>query len=159
MKKIVLILSIITISFSGFAGVTGTSNDSASDKIFKRLKENFSESFSMSFSKNMIDFFDMDLDFNGKEKLVTGDFHKGNMTVFKDVKSIELFLKPFQLEKYELIENDDINVNTDEDEDTNEAYLYVNRKGSNVSEAHFIVVGEESVTVISVFGDIKVKNK
>ncbi|MBL4710161.1 MAG: DUF4252 domain-containing protein [Flavobacteriales bacterium] len=156
MKKIALILSMIIISSSAFSIA---SNDSASDKVFKRLKANNTESFSMSLSKSMIDFFDMDLDFNGKEKLITGDFHRGNMMIFKEVKSTNTFLNAFKIEKYELIQNDDIEINLSDDEGDSEAYLYVNRKGSNVSEAHFIIVGDESVTVLSVFGDIKVKNK
>jgi hypothetical protein len=110
----------------------------------------------MSLSKNMIDFFDMDLDFNGKEKLITGDFHEGSMLLLEDVTSVESITSIFTSEKYELVEDVEEEINTED----GEVYLYIKRNGKNISEAHFVFVNdEEKVTVLSVLGDIKVKNK
>ena len=149
MKKLTSL--IIVSAFSVSIAFAGLGNES----LFTKLKANHTESFSMSLSKNIIDFFDMDLDFNGKEKLVTGDFHEGKLVVFKDVIAVESITKIFAAEKYELIENKEESMNAEDDE----VYLYVMRKGTTISEAHFVVASDEGkVTVLSVLGDIKVIN-
>lgn len=126
------------------------------ENLYNKLKANHTESFSMSLSKNMIDFFDMDLDFNGKEKLITGDFHEGKILVFKDVESVQTIVKIFEAEKYEVVEDKEDKMNADD----GEVFLYIKRNGKNISEAHFVIVNDEGkVTVLSVLGDIKVKNK
>ena len=77
MKKYSLIVIALIFSLS----VSASKGDS--EKIYKKLKSE-SDAFSMSFSKEMIDFFDMDIDFNGKEKWVSGDFAEGKMMVIKE---------------------------------------------------------------------------
>ena len=149
MKKLALIICSVLLTFSAMA-IQGDS-----DKIYQKLKSNNKETFSMSLSKNMIDFFDMDLDFNGKEKLITGDFHEGKMLVLEEVKSVATIRSTFESNDYELVESDEDEVNIED----GEAYLYINRKGATVSEAHFVIVSEDKVTILSVYGDIKVKNK
>ncbi|MFT6166687.1 MAG: hypothetical protein ACJAV5_001067 [Vicingaceae bacterium] len=150
MKKLTSLILISALSIS--ISMAGEGNE----KLYTKLKANHTETFSMSLSKSMIDFFDMDLDFNGKEKLITGDFHEGKMIVLEDVNSVESITKIFTSEKYELIEDEEENMNAD----NGEVFLYVMRNGKNVSEAHFLVVNEDGkVTVLSVLGDIKIKNK
>lgn len=148
MKKFNLLLIISTLSIS--MAMAGQGNEN----LYSKLKSTYTESFSMSLSKDMIDFFDMDLDFNGKEKLITGDFHEGKMIVFKDVPSEKSITSIFNSEKYELVKDEDDELNAD-----GNAYLYIKRNGATVSEAHFVVINEEKVTVLSVYGDIIVKNK
>ena len=126
------------------------------ENLYTKLKANHTESFSMSLSKDMIDFFDMDLDFNGKEKLITGDFHEGRLLVLKDVQSTTSITSIFNSEKYELIEDKEEKMNSD----NGEVYLYIKRNGKNVSEAHFFVMNDEGkVTVLPVIGNMQVKNK
>lgn len=150
MKKITSL--ILTTALSMTIAVAGEGNE----KLYSKLKANLTESFSMSLSKNMIDFFDMDLDFNGKEKLIAGDFHEGKIIVFKDVVSTKNILTIFESENYLRIKDEENTINTDD----SEAYLYIKRNGKDVSEAHFILVSDEGkVTVLSILGDIKVKNK
>ncbi len=104
----------------------------------------------------MIDFFDMDLDFNGKEKLITGVFHEGKLVVLKYVIAVESITKIFAAEKYELIEDKEEKMNAEDEE----VYLYVKRKDATITEAHFVIANdEEKVTVLLVLGDIKVKIK
>ncbi len=150
MKKITSL--ILTTALSMTIAVAGEGYE----KLYSKLKANHTETFSMSLSKNMIDFFDMDLDFNGKEKLITGDFLEGKMIVFKDVVSTKNILTIFESENYVRIEDKEDTIKTDD----GEAYLYIKRNGKDVSEAHFILVNDEGkVTILSVLGDIKVKNK
>ena len=150
MKKITSL--ILTTALSMTIAVAGERNE----KLYSKLKANLTESFSMSLSKNMIDFFDMDLDFNGKEKLIAGDFHEGKIIVFKDVVSTKNILTIFESENYLRIKDEENTINTDD----SEAYLYIKRNGKDVSEAHFVLVSDEGkVTVLSILGDIKVKNK
>jgi hypothetical protein len=150
MKKIASLILLSTLSIGILMANEGN------ERLYTKLKANHTESFSMSLSKNMIDFFDMDLDFNGKEKLITGDFHEGSMLLLEDVTSVESITSIFTSEKYELVEDVEEEINTED----GEVYLYIKRNGKNISEAHFVFVNdEEKVTVLSVLGDIKVKNK
>ena len=145
MKKLLSLLSVFVLCFS-------LSAYSGGEDIYKKLKASSKETFSMSLSKKMIDFFDMDFDFNGKEKLITGDFHEGKMIVLEEVTSLKKIQSLFEQEEYELLKDEE------EDEDV---YLFISRKGNNVSEAHFVLSDkeEDKVTIVSIFGDIKVKNK
>ena len=149
MKISILITSILFSISSCFA------SSSDIDKVYTKLKQK-EEVFSMSLSKDITDFFDMDVDYNGKEKWITGDFTKGNMLVVKTPGTAEEIKRMFLDENYKLVEiEDDIKKDMDEDE----VFLFVDHKGPNVSEAHFVVMGEENLVVLTVYGDIKVKNK
>ena len=86
-----------------------------------------------------------------------GDFHEGRMLVIDELESSKEITRLFKNEKYRLVEFEDDDDR--KDEDTDEAFLFVNGNGNRVSEAHFVVVNENSVVVVSVLGDIKVKNK
>ena len=149
MKKIFLILfiSIQTMAFSSPDGAT---------RIYNLLDERY-DAFSLSLSKEMIDFFDLDLDMNGKEKMVTGDFTKGKMmTLSSDEVKAKTICTLFSDEKYEMI---DIEDEMDEEDSNSEVYLFIERKGKNISQAHFIVENEENIILLSIYGDMQVKNK
>tara|TARA_B110000503_G_scaffold114978_1_gene172989 strand:+ start:38 stop:484 length:447 start_codon:yes stop_codon:yes gene_type:complete len=148
MKKLTTLILISAISIT----MAGEGNEN----LYTKLKANHTETFSMSLSKSMIDFFDMDLDFNGKEKLITGDFHEGKLMVLEDVIAVESITKIFAAEKYELIEDEEEKMNAE----NGEVFLYIMRKGATISEAHFVIANDEGkITILSVLGDIKVKNK
>jgi hypothetical protein len=148
MKKITLILLTAFISLQLMASIGGGSN-----KIYEQLKSQ-NDCFSLSLSKEMIDAFDIDLDLNGKEKWVTGDFKEGRFLVINDYKNGSNVKKMFQKEGYELINLDDANVESD-----NEIYLLVSRNGKKVSEAHFIVTNDDNTVLLSIYGDMKVEKK
>ncbi len=150
MKKLTSLIIISALSMT--IAMAGEGNET----LYAKLKANHTESFSMSLSKSMIDFFDMDIDFNGKEKLITGDFYEGKIVMFENVKSIQSIINIFDSEKYEIIEDEESKLKAD----IGEVFLYVKRNGKNISEAHFVIVNDEGkVTVLSVLGDIKIKNK
>ena len=150
MKKLTTLILISAIS------ITITMAGEGNENLYTKLKANHTETFSMSLSKSMIDFFDMDLDFNGKEKLITGDFHEGKLMVLEDVIAVESITKIFAAEKYELIEDEEEKMNAE----NGEVFLYIMRKGATISEAHFVIANDEGkITILSVLGDIKVKNK
>ena len=144
-----LFLGIIISSFSVFA-----SGDEA-EKIYKALKESQHEVFSMSLAKEMVDFFDMDIDFNGNEQVITGDFAEGKLMILDKGLHPKEVLQLFKKANYDTIELED----DEEDPEDSEIYLFVKRKGKNVSEAHFVIDEEEKTIVFSVFGDIQVNKK
>jgi hypothetical protein len=149
MKKYSLMIIALVISTSIFA------SKGDSEKIYKTIKEG-TDAFSLSLSKDMIDFFDMDIDFNGKEKWITGDFAEGRMTIIKEDFNCSDIKKMFAHEGFELIDLEDqekIEIEGDE------VYLYVSRIGNNANEAHFIIQGEEKVVLFSIYGDMKVSTK
>jgi hypothetical protein len=148
MKKIALILITALASVQLMA-----SEGSKSNKIFESLKSE-NDCFSMSLSKEIIDAFDIDLDLDGKEKWITGDFKEGRFLVINDYINGSNVKKMFQKEGYELIDMEDANVESD-----NEIYLLVSRVGKNISEAHFIVTSEDSTVLLSIFGKMKVEKK
>ena len=147
--KIYSLIITALISFSAMAG------NGDSEKIYKILKSE-TDVFSMSLSKTMIDFFDMDVDFKGTEKWITGDFEEGRMMVIKEKFTGSDIQKIFKTEGFELID-------LEEDEDINlengEVHLYVTRKKDKVSEAHFIIEGDEKIVLFSIYGDMKVSEK
>ena len=149
MKRHTLLLLAIIISASAFAA------KGDADKIYKKLKSE-TDAFSMSFSKDMIDFFDMDIDFNGKEKWITGDFSEGRMLVVKETYSGSDIRKMFQEEGFELIEIDDeAEINSKQ----GSVNLFVSRNGSKVSEAHFVIENEDKTVLFSVYGAMKVSKQ
>ncbi len=148
MKKIILTIGISILSTVLMAG-----NDKSA-KIYSQLKDG-DETFSMSLSKTMVDFFDLDLDLNGKERWITGDFNSGKLLVLKNKHSGEGIKKMFLKEGFELI---DVEEENDKDED-GEVYLLVSRDRKVIREAHFIAAEDEKVVLFSVFGKIKVSKK
>ena len=72
-----------------------------SDKIYSELKANH-DCFSMSLSKEMIDAFDIDIDLDGKQKWITGDFLEGRFLVISDIKKASDIKKSFLKEGYQL---------------------------------------------------------
>jgi len=147
MKKVTSIILLLFIS------VVVVAVNPNGDKILQKIKSENKETFSISFSKNMIDFFDMDVDFNGKEKLITGDFKEANMLVLEKEYSTKEIRNVFEKEKYKLV------ISETEEENSDNVYLYVDRNGNKVSEAHFLVEDEDSIIIVTVYGDINVKNK
>jgi len=151
MKRIsTIILAVFISSISAIA-----SGDEA-EKIYTTLKESQHEVFSMSLAKEMVDFFDMDIDFNGNEQVITGDFSEGKLMILDKGMQLSEVLKLFQKANYKLVEleNDDKN-----DEVGSEIFLYVKGQDKNIKEAHFIIDEEEKTIVFSVFGDIQVNIK
>lgn len=132
------------------------SPDGAS-RIYSLLDEKY-DAFSLSLSKEMIDFFDLDIDMNGKEKWVTGDFTKGKMmTISSEEVKAKTICTLFSDEKYEMVDIED--ELEKEDSDSDEVYLFIQRKGKNISQAHFIVESDENVILLSIYGNMQVKNK
>lgn len=147
MKKILLLVlgsSFILMSFAELEG---------SDKIYRYLEDKHN-AFSMSLSKEMTDFFDMDIDFNGKEKWITGDFKKGKLLFSKNFRDSGPIKKMFQEEGYEYI-----NLEDQDDTGKGKVYLFVRRKGQIALEAHFVIEEDEQLILLSIFGQMKVQGK
>ncbi len=151
MKKISLIICTVFLSLSVFAG-----NDKV-DAIYSKIKGE-SDAFSISLSKDMIDFFDLDIDVNGKDKLITGDFSKGKMMVLSQSGSGEKAMSLFLKEGYDLIDFEEEYESESGDND-GEVYLLVKRNGKTIKEAHFIVAEDEKLILLSIFGDMQVSDQ
>lgn len=147
--KIVNLILVFT-----FLSATAFAETDRIERVYSELKKK-NEVFSMSLSKDISDFFNMDADFKGREKLITGDFKKGSMLIVENIGDGETVKKLFLREKYHWIEAEE----EDKDDDDGEAYLFVDNKGPKVNEVHLVFVGDEKTVVLTIFGDIEVKNK
>jgi hypothetical protein len=125
------------------------------DKIYRFLEKN-GNSFSMSLSKKVLDAFDFDVDLNGKEKYLKGDFSRGRMLVVSEKKDAKMLLGLFKEEGYQLIDLKEFN---EEEKENEEVYMLTDRKGEKVSEIHFVVDGDDSLVLLSIYGDMKLASK
>ena len=127
-----------------------------SDKIYSELKANH-DCFSMSLSKEMIDAFDIDIDLDGKQKWITGDFLEGRFLVISDIKKASDIKKSFLKEGYQEV---DLEEEVDEFESSNEeTYLMITKSGNVVKEAHFIVRTDDNTILLSIYGNLNVKKQ
>lgn len=150
MKKVKITLLLLFITVATFA----KDQKSKADAIYSELKQ-FENVFSMSLSKEMIDFFDLDIDLNGKEKWIKGDFHEGKMLVVNEKMESKKVVKKFTEKGYKIVDIEDEEVN----EEGGEVYLLIDKRGDIVEEAHFVVVNEEKLVLLSIYGKIKVEEK
>tara|TARA_B100001109_G_C18860913_1_gene473930 strand:- start:1626 stop:2063 length:438 start_codon:yes stop_codon:yes gene_type:complete len=144
MKQILIILL-----FSANSLLAGNAD---ANKVYNQIEKNY-DAFSMSLSKKMIDFFDMDIDFNGKEKLITGDFEKGRMLIVNETTTSLDINHLFEEEGFEWIDFEE------GENDDNQVSLWIIRNGKEVKEAHFVVIEDEKIILLSVYGKMKVSNK
>lgn len=107
---------------------------------------------SFSFSKMMLDAIDITTeDEHGNSKRITGDLHKvsfihsdGGQETSKEFHSkTSKFLKQRRFNQIDL------------DEDENNVYVYVDRRGKNITEVHIHIKNNEGGSLISIFGKIK----
>lgn len=144
MKQILIILL--------FSANTLLAGNADANKVYNQIEKKY-DAFSMSLSKKMIDFFDMDIDFNGKEKLITGDFEKGRMLIVNETSTSLDINQLFEDEGFEWIDFED------DENDDNQVSLWIIRNGKEVKEAHFVVIEDEKIILLSVYGKMKVSNK
>tara|TARA_R110002049_G_scaffold258433_5_gene434184 strand:- start:10 stop:468 length:459 start_codon:yes stop_codon:yes gene_type:complete len=151
MKYLSLTIIAAIFSLSLLAG-----NGGKSDKIYSELKSSH-DCFSMSLSKEMIDAFDIDIDLNGKQKWITGDFLEGRFLVINNIKNASDVKKAFLKEGYQEI---DLEEEVDNLETSNEElYLVITKSGNVVKEAHFIVSNDDSTVLLSIYGNMNVKKQ
>lgn len=127
-------------------------------EIYDMIESKCSSTFTLSVNKDFEDFFDMNLDLDGKEKMVKGDFKRGKfLVVDKTEYEVENILKEFKKRGYinTQIEGDD----EDSTEENDELYLMVDRKGDDLSEVHFVLEGDEKIVLFSIYGDIHLEKK
>ena len=152
MKSTITIISGLLFSLNVLAGGPGK----RASEIYAMLEDKCESTFSMSVNQDFDDLFDMDVDFNGKEKWVKGDFEKGKfLVVDKDEAELKEILKEFDKRDYHSIEIE----NENEDGDSDELYMLVDRKGDNLSEVHFVIEGDEKIILMSIYGDIHIEKK
>jgi len=150
MKYFSLVVFTTLLSLSVLAGSGGKS-----DKIYSELKANY-DCFSMSLSKEMIDAFDIDIDLDGKQKWITGDFLEGRFLVISDIKKASDIKKSFLKEGYQEVDLEEV----DEFESSNEeTYLMITKSGNVVKEAHFIVCTDDNTILLSIYGNLNVKKQ
>ncbi len=151
MKKFNLIILVFLIGFQ-LTSFRSIGQNQSSKEILNELS-NSENSFSMSISKEIIDAFDVDIDLNGKENWIGGDFLKGNLLIIDNEYTGSTVKKMFLKKGFELVDMEE------EDNSDSEVSLLVERSGKQVKEAHFVVDNDGKTIVLSIYGNIKVKNK
>jgi|GEM_PF-2668988 len=153
MKTLTTILTALVIQMSVFGAGPGK----GAAEIYEMLEEKCPSTFTMSVNKDFEDLFDMDIDMNGKEKWVKGDFKRGKLLVVKNEEAeLDDILKEFKKRDYSQIKVED---EEDEDGDPDELYMMVDQKGDHLNEVHFVIKGEENIVMLSIYGDIHIEKK
>lgn len=146
-KVIPIFITICFLSLSSFT------IDSEKEKSIQVLLEDLNPSLSFSFSKNIIDFFDTDLDWKEGKKQLEGDFSKAAFYAFDEHTSSKTLHELFSQRGYNLIKI------ADDGSKNKEIQLFVNKKSKEVEEAHFIIQSDEKTVVFSLYGKMKLKEK
>jgi len=131
------------------------SQENISNKMFNDLRD-LDEVTYFSFSKNLIDFVDIDIDSDedDAERKVTGDLKEVKVVIYKpDFKPEKSFrdqvLKYLKKGDYDLVEDED------GDKDTE---VWIKRRGKKIYECHIIFQGEQNGVLLSFFGEFDVKD-
>lgn len=149
MKSIAIIISSLIFNLN----LLGAGPGKGAAEIYEMVESKCSSSFSLNFNKDLKDLFDMDLDLNGKEKLVKGDFSRGKfLVVDKEESNYKDILNEFKKRGYSLVD-------IEEDDEEDEVFMMVDQKGDNIKEVHFIMNGDEKVVMLSIYGDIHLEKK
>jgi len=149
----------INIYLTLFAAVImmAATNGKGASEIYEMIKAKSGDSFSMSVNKDFKELFDMDMDLNGSEKWVKGDFERGKFLVVdkEEVASLDI-LEAFEDRGYFMTKIED----EDEDKtDGEELYVFTDEKGKDLHEVHFYLLGEEKVILMSIYGNIQLEKK
>jgi hypothetical protein len=122
-----------------------------SNSILSQLS-NTENVINMSFSKPMEDFFDMDIELNGMEKHLSGDFETGKLLIVNEERNTQKIIQEFKREGFKIYKLEEI-------EESDQVQLVYLNKGKSVSEAHFLIGGEDEFIVFSLYGDMKIDDK
>jgi hypothetical protein len=157
-KRIYIYLTLISTII-----LMAASNGKGASEIYEMIEEKSKDTFSMSVNQDFEDLFDMDMDLNGSEKWVKGDFKRGKFLVVDKEQVAELdLLKEFKSRGYFMTKVKDKDGNGDGDGDGNdddELFVFTDTKSDHIHEVHFYLMGEEKVILISIYGDIHLDKK
>jgi hypothetical protein len=142
---------LLSLVFILFLNLPSSASSFEEEKSIQEMVGNLSPSVSFSFSKNILDFFDTDLDWKDSKKHLEGDFSKAAFYTFDNATNNETLTNLFKDKGYSLIRIDD------KDDDSNEVRLFVNQTGKEVKEAHFIIEGDDNLIVFSLYGKMRLK--
>lgn len=126
------------------------------------MHEDLNPSVSFSFSKNILDFFDADLDWKDTKKHLEGDFSKAGFFAFDETTAKKSLSSLLKNKGYFHIRIDDKDKNNDNVElfvNQDNVELFVNQKGNEVEEAHFIIESDEKLIVFSLYGKMRLKEQ
>ena len=152
MKSLSTLLTALLLQMSVMAAGHGK----GASEIYELIEAKCSSTFSMSVNQDFEDLFNMDLDMNGNEKMVKGDFKRGRfLVVDKKEYDYQEILKEFKKRGYyeRKIEDDDDN------SDNDQLYVMVDQKGNDLKEVHFAVESDEKIILLSIYGDIHLEKK
>lgn len=147
MQKIFLFIAIITFSIQ----LSAQSKKSA--QLLAEISQG-NNVFSMSYAKPMEDFFDMNIDLNGKEKTLVGDFSSGKLTVISEKRDLDQLIKDFKSIGFKLQQFEE-----NKNEEEKDIRLLYFKEGKLIKEAHFIIHGEEELILFSLYGDMELVEK
>ena len=125
----------------------------ASDKMFNDFRSREEVTY-LSFSKNLIDFVDLNVDNDEGEYEIKGDLHEVKLAIFKpNDKPANSFAddvrKYMKKGNYTMVEEKDL------DDDSE---VWIHRKGKKVYECHVIFQGDKNSVLLSFFGEFRIKD-
>ena len=145
-----LLLSFLTVLFSN---VSLRASNFERKKSIQDMLEDLNPSVSFSFSKNIVDFFDTELEWKDSKKHLEGDFSKAAFFVFDENTSNETLNKLFKNQGYFHLKIED------EEKNKNDIILFVNQMGNEVEEAHFMIQSDDKLIVFSLYGKMRLKEQ
>ncbi len=128
------------------------SQQNIADRMFDDFRD-MDEVTYLSFSKNLIDFVDIDVDCDedGEEHKVTGDLKEVKLVLFKPDDNTNINFKD---KIYKYLNKGNYKMVEDDDDDDSEVWIH--RKGKKVYECHVIFQGNKNGVLLSFFGDFKI---
>ncbi len=145
--------SFLFFAMSSMLILNATNTVAEKEKSIQELLEDQNPTISFSFSKDIIDFFDTDVDWKNKKKHIEGDFSKAAFFAFDENSSLKDIDDLFKSQNYSKIKIED------EESNDGEITIYVKSKGKDTKEAHFVIQNEGDVVVFSLYGKMRLKEK
>ncbi len=139
-------------------GVNAQKQDAAT-ALYQEF-EQYDDVFSLSFNKKMLESLDTEVEWGEWMRYVQGDLHRVKMMVIDESthkKNLAKYIKN-ELKKmgYKLAELPDNGEHQSEDE----IFLFSNKRGKKLSEAHILVKPEEgSIILFSIYGDLTITDQ
>lgn len=153
-RKFLIIILVLGTSISAIA-----QSKNAIQKVYDTF-ENHENVMSFSFNKNLTDILDTDFDWGDEMKHMEGDIRKMSTLIISEDDHSRSILKKMKRMiddmGYKSIKLPDDEINQDDDE---KIYVYAMGKKDRYSEIHMLIVDDdESGVLLSVFGDIIIKD-
>lgn len=141
MKQVILI--IVAVSWCSFTF------SQVSEEILKEVQRD-NQCTKLDFSMEVLELIDTEMNINGVEKYLKGDFKRAKLLIIEEKINMEKVMSTFLNEgfrKYPM-----------ENKEENMQLIYL-KDGNKISEAHMFIEGEEEEIILSLYVDVKIVKK